>query len=280
MLEKSQIEKIVSQFSLPDWTDVIYELMKDSEFEALLTGEEQNILNKAKNDPGTIRQYKDRFADIIAKYYSWELYNSKSKLAPLRKKITDLTAQIEGSQTDLNDLKRNVELTSGATALAAYSETFSTSADRHRDRANNIQKWYFGSVALLLAVVGLVFFFSIADYEILKSYLAEDVLFEFSLGVYIFKLILVLFFFQIVQFFRKSYNAEKHLEEIYRHRSDVLQSLHAVYNAIDDKEEKDKLLAAAAMFAYERGETGYITTKEGAGSDSGYLEGLLSKVTR
>jgi uncharacterized membrane protein len=260
-----------------EWA-ILSEAVFDNDFLSILSNQQKNLLGQLKNNPNNISGYYDYFADIIAKYISWKIYK-ESNLKILGEKVSLLSSQIKTSQSNLDDLSRLAQLTSGATALAAYSKTFSKSADRHRGLSDNLKIWYIISIICLLFVVGFVFFLNLSDYSFFKTHLAEDARYNFFLMVLILKIILVFFFFQIIQFFRKNYNAEKHLEEVYRHRSDVLQSLHAVYNSIDDKSEKDKLLSAAALFAYERGETGYITTKEGAGSND-ITESLLSKIIK
>lgn len=267
------IKNIVEKIGKPAWV-VIDDILKDQEFKQLLTAQEVSVLDNVRSNPRQIEGYREYFPNIIAKYYSWQVSNNTGikKLAAETKKLAE---QVSASKSDLDDLSRNVQLTSGATALAAYSKTFETSATNHKNNADAMMKRYLTSVLALLIMVALVFFFNLSDHDFFKSHLASDIQYNLSLAVFGLKAVLIFFFFQIVQFFRKNYNAEKHLEEVYRHRSNVLQSLHAVYNAVDDKAEKDKLLSAAALFAYERGETGYITTKEGAGS--GEAEGLIAR---
>lgn len=260
-----------------DW-GIISELVDDEIFKSLLTNQEKNLVDGLGNNPGSTATYRDHFANIIAKYIGWKTYKD-SGLSNLEKTVSALASQIEVSKSELDDLSRNATLASGATALAAYSKTFFESANRHSSQANRIKKWYFISVLVLLVVIGLIFFFNLSDYTLLKEHIAEDMRYNLALAVFGLKAVIAFFFFQIVQFFRKNYNAEKHLEEIYRHRSDVLQSLHAVYTSIENKDEKDRLLSAAALFAYERGETGYISTKEGAGSGE-YTESLIMRLLK
>ncbi|MFA5132181.1 MAG: hypothetical protein WC444_02525 [Candidatus Paceibacterota bacterium] len=260
-----------------DWA-LLTEVVLDSGFQNLLNQQHKGLVQQLKDNPNVINGYRDYFADIIIKYIAWKIYKD-TDLKKLGKNVDVLANKVQESSSDLEDLNRVAKLASGATALAAYSKTFSTTAGRHEVLANNMRNWYFIAITMLLFVIGLLFFVNISDYKFIKSHLAEDVMYNLSLVVFILKAVLAFFFFQIVQFFRKNYNAEKHLEETYRHRSDVLQSLHAVYNSIDLKDEKDKLLSAAALFAYERGETGYITTKEGAGSGD-ITESLFARIIK
>jgi hypothetical protein len=236
----------------------------DAEFDVMLTGQEKNLLRQFRENPNIANSYQEPLLGIVGKYPGWKVFKD-SKLKQLTKDVGALSTQVQAGKADLAELQRLAQVVGGVEALAAYAKIFKTSAKVHAESAAALRWWYFGSVLILLVVVGLVFFLNLADYNFLRSHIAQDLQYNLSLAVFGLKVVLVFFFFQLVQFFRKNYNAEKHLEETYLHRSNVLQSLHAVYRSIDDKAEKDKLLTAAALFAFERGETGYITTKEGAG---------------
>lgn len=272
-MDKERLREALQRYNKEKWLEPLSSAIEDAEFyDTLLDSNETQAINNLKQDPNNIRNYLDRMGGIISKYLAWEIYNSKAKLKSLKEQISVLTGSVKEGQADLEQLRTLVEVISGADALAAYAVAFGESSNRHKIEANKAFEYYLYSIAALLATIGAVFFLSFADQGWLTSRLSEDLALNLTIASYVFKIVLVLFFFQVVQFFRKSYNAEKHLQETYQHRSDVLQSLHAVYRTINNDEEKDKLLTAAAMFAYERGETGYITTKEGAGSESSYID--------
>src|SRR3989338_295239 len=182
---------------------------------------------------------------------------------------------------DYHDQSANIvsKYIGGATVLVEYSKSFSKRACEHGENADTQFKYYMCSLVFFLLIVVSIFTLSISDSRFLKSYVADDIAgFPLNTAFFVLKAALLYFTFQFVQFFRKNYGAEKHLEEVYRHRSDVLQSLNAVYNALSDTGEKDKILSAGALFAYERGETGYITTKEGAGSSDDLIGGLFNRI--
>jgi hypothetical protein len=274
MEASEQLRQLITNIGRPNWS-ILIEIINAPDFDSILTDQQNNVLRAIRENPHTLKSYSSYIPDIIAKYYGWKIYKD-SKLEDLTQNVDSLSKKINASAEDLSDLNRVVKLASGAHALAAYSKIFFESSQYHQDNAKNRFKWYIISLIILLIAIGLIFFFSFSDLPYIKDRIAEDIKYNLTISVLIFKALVAFFFFQVVQFFRKSYNAEKHLEEVYKHRSDVLQSLHAVYNSIEDKSEKDSLLRIAALYAFERGETGYITTKEGAGS--GENESILAQI--
>lgn len=276
MVNNEEIKRIAEGAGGKAWA-VLSDIVDDVEFKSLLNDQEKGIVSQLHGNPGSINSYKSYFPDIVAKYYGWQIHK-EIKLNTLKKAVADLSDKVEKSRSDLDSILEIANLASGATALIAYAKIFEDRANKHADEARIQFRFYVASLVILAVVIGLVFFFNIAEFNFIKNHLAADIQLRFSIGIYAIKAILLVFFFQISQFFRKSFNAEKHLEEVYNHRSDVLSSLHAVYVSINDQNEKDKILSAGALFAYERGETGYITTKEGAGSADGLIEGIFSKM--
>jgi hypothetical protein len=288
MTTKEAIQEIAEKIGGKEWV-ILSEAAFDTDFHSILNEQEKGLIIQLSGNPNAISSYKEYFASILSKYISWKVYK-ESNLKKINKEVElflntinqkqeIISSKIKESEADLEYLNGVVKLASGASALVAYSETFSKTAIEHNKRAETMSKMYLFSTGILLLVIGLLFFANIADSAFLKNYLAKDMLYNFTLAFFVIKVIIIFFFFQIVQFYRKNYNAEKHLEEVYRHRSDVLHSLHAVYISISDQKEKDGLLSAAALFAYERGETGYITTKEGAGSGD-LADSLLARIVK
>lgn len=264
-----------------DW-ELLVDALSDSKFTAILSSQDEQIFNNFRNNPDAVNSYKSQLADILAKYIGWKVYQ-ESNLRKINKEIDDLSRKVVDAEGALQTLRDTAAIISGATALVAYSKTFAESANTHGERAKKEQSFYFYSLIGFSVITSLVFFFSVADVPYIKGLIADDVKsLPFSTGILALKIFLLIFAYQITQFFRKNYGAEKHLEEVYQHRSDVLQSLHAVYEALkDNTEERAKILSAGALFAYERGETGYITTKEGAGSaGDGLVESLLLSIVK
>lgn len=275
--QKEEAEKVGG----PYWR-LLVEVISDSEFNTILSEQEKRMLSDFTRSPETVRSYKEQFTNVLGKYIGWKVYK-ESDLKKIKKEIDDLSGKVTESSKELQTIRDTAGIISGAHALVAYSKTFKESAAEHKDDAKTQQTYYFLSLAGFAVVAAFVFFVSVTDIPFVKNLVAEDIKsLPFSTGILAVKIFLLVFAYQISQFFRKNYGAEKHLQEVYWHRSDVLQSLHAVYEALkDNPEERAKILSAGALFAYERGETGYITTKEGAGSaGDGMVDSILASLVR
>lgn len=276
-MDKERFKNIVSNIGSEDWL-LLLDAVKDQKFQGILTNSEKQILQQIGNDPNILRGYQEQSANIVAKYISWKVY-SESNLKSLTKKFLNLEEQIDVSKKELQTISDTAKYIGGATVLVEYSNSFATAAKNHSDAAKNELHRYFGSLVGFASIVGLVFFVSISDFSATRNLVADDIQqLPLNTGVLALKAFLLVFAYQITQFFRKNYGAEKHLQEVYQHRSDVLQSLHAVYNSLSDQKEKDEILRAGALFAYERGETGYITTKEGAGGGDTFFESIFGRI--
>lgn len=279
MTNNEKIKEMAINVGGEDWA-ILADAVDDSEFQMLLTNQEKSYLNQIAGNPNIMGSniYRDHFANIVAKYIPWNIYKN-SNIRTLKKKTKELEDQVEKSKDDLQTIRDTAKYIGGATVLVEYSKSFANTAKIHKDKAREQFCYYVWSLVFFAGVIALVFFFSIADTPFLHDLIADDIRgLPLNTGIFILKIATLFFVFQITQFFRKNYGAEKHLEEVYQHRSDVLQSLHAVYNALTDQAERDKILSAGALFAYERGETGYITTKEGAGSSDDIIGGIFGRI--
>lgn len=274
-----QIKEVATSVGGSDWS-VLSDAVEDADFKSLLTNQESNLLSQITGNPNSIRNLRDPLSEIVAKYIAWHVYKN-TNIRSLKKKTNELEKQVKTSEDELRTVRDTAKHIGGAEVLVTYAKSFATTAKKHKDDSDQQLKYYIISLVGFTAIVGLVFFFSIADLQYFRKIIADDIKgLPLNTAFFALKAVLLLFAFQITQFFRKNYGAEKHLQEVYQHRSDTLRSLHAVYNAITNTTEKDKILSAGVLFAYERGETGYITTKEGAGSGDGVIEGIFSRMFR
>lgn len=273
-MDKERIQKIIEEMGKPEWS-VIFDLFDDEIFKNnFLNNQQRNFLENIKQNPNFIRNNENLTVEIISKYIGWNAYN-KGNLKNLKKDTDSLNERLRKNQKDIESIEKISGLISGATVLVSYAKEFKKTSGLHKKQAEIEFKNYKISLAISLVIVGLIFFFSINEFKIINSLIAEDLKLPFNTAIFILKAIMLIMLYQIVHFFRKTYNAEKHLEEVYTHRSNVLNSLHAVYLAIDNKEERDKIISAGALYAYDRGETGYLSTKEGAGSGESLLDSLI-----
>jgi hypothetical protein len=275
---ESHRERLKSFFG-PTW-EPLADAIDDTDFHSILSQNEKQILQQFKSDREAVRSYPDQLSAILSKYLTWKIYTNTG-LKKLSQDVNRLEIKVKESNSSLETIENSAKYISGATALVEYSKAFAKRAKDHEVQAEHQSTYYSLSLFGFAIIIALSFFFSVAEIPLLEEQLADDIgNLPLNTGVLAIKILLIIFAYQITQFFRKNYGAEKHLQEVYQHRSDVLQSLHAVYEALkDNPEERAKILSAGALFAYERGETGYITTKEGAGSaGDGLIDTLLTSI--
>lgn len=282
MTNLENIKASASRVGGPEW-EVLAEAINDSGFQRILTNTQRQLLSQLSSDPNRVSHFEDQYSEIVSKYITWSIYK-KSGLATLKREVTKLSSQVEASKDDFQTIADSVKFIGGAAILVEYSHAFDQAANDHGSFANQQMRYYLLSIALFITLAMVVFFVSVADFSFLEGLIADDLKqgLPFGTAILTLKALILIFVYQITLFFKRNYFAEKHLQEIYRHRRDVLQSLHAVHNALSDSSERDKILSAGALFAYDRGETGYITTKEGAGTgaEASLIESVLSRPLR
>lgn len=199
-----------------------------------------------------------------------KLYNSEATIDEKIKVSSEtIDKEIKNNKDSLNKIKDIARTISGAKALVAYAEEFDKQAIEHENGAKKWLKFLIWSVVILIIIVGLLLFVQISNLPIIKDWLADDMdsLVSLNITALVIKGAIVFAYIQIPFFFRKNYFAEKHLEQASIHRRNVLRSLHAVYEIVDDEQEKDKIIAVGATIAFSEPESGFITRKEGAGGD-------------
>jgi Fe2+ transport system protein B len=278
MINIEEIKRHLNDSDLEDTElSLLSDIDEDEDFKRYISKPENQFLNNIRNNPRTFNNNKEATKSLILKYIPWKIWKDSS-LDNLGQKVKGLEKQVEESENSLNEIKKSAKYVGGAEILVAYSKRFKKTARKHEREASRIRKHYYYSLIGFGVIIVFTFLFSIGEFESLNNLIADDMKVKFNLSFLAIKLFLLIFAFQITQFFKKNYNAEKHLQEVYQHRSDVLQSLHAVYNSLtDNSKERNEILNAGALFAYDRGETGYITTKEGAGSDDNLIQGIFGR---
>jgi hypothetical protein len=171
--------------------------------------------------------------------------------------IRRVRKDIEKVQLDL----KNAATVAGSGASSAHGKAFFDESVTHLKMADNWLKAVIASSALVLLLSLTVV------YDIVKE-LGNDK-FGANAEAYIFKLALLAFLYVILRFVTKNYSIHRHLNVINKHRANVLNSMEAFRTSAIGESPKDTILLSAVGAAYALQETGYITTKEGAGSDDG-----------
>lgn len=255
-------------------------LIKDASFlEVLDKNTRDNLINSLNNinvNTHNILAYKPQISDVVFKYISYRA-NKIKNVSEYEKKYEEFENKINNAEQQLENIKNTSLDINGATVLVSYAKDFDRQATKHNESAKNWRLILFALLVGFIILIGITFFISISDFNYIKNHLAADLTYKIVVTSISIKIGLIFGYIQFIRFINRNYNAEKHLENVYLHRRNVLQTLHAVYGAISNAEEKDRILSAGALLAFERGETGYITTKEGAGSDDSVLNVLLSK---
>lgn len=232
-----------------------------------------------------IEQNQLAFVDTLTDLY-WKALSfnndKKKNIAYFETKTHELEKNIESAQQDINHISETAKLISGASILTEYSKAFKTEADNHKKNANMWFKRLVWSVVGFMILVGFVLFFNLSDIPLLKKLLAQDILQNkyYSLIVLAIKASLIAGFLQIPSFLRRNYFAEKHLEQANIHRKNVLQTLHAVYNTIQDPTEKDRIITVGSSIAFSETESGFLTRKEGAGDGGDLVSNIMSLITK
>lgn len=210
------------------------------------------------------------------------LNDKKKNVSHFEARTKELEERINAAQENINHIDEKAKLITDATVLTAYAETFDKEAADHLEAAGLWLNRLIVSIFVLAILVWLVLFFNIAEMPYLKEHLATDISKQtyFDIIIVVIKTSLIVAYLQIPLFLKRNYFAEKHLEEACKHRRNVLKSLHAVYNTITNQEEKDRIVTVGASIAFSEAESGFITRKEGAGSDDNVFTNLLSKIIK
>lgn len=216
-------------------------------------------------------------------YFSAIAYiNDKAKnISHFADKVANLENNIETANKNIDHINQTADLISGATILTSYAKRLEEESSNHSKVASKWLKALIVSIIGFFVILIIVFFVQISELPLLKTLLAEDLTSSehFNIIAISIKAALIFGYLQIPGFFKRNYFAEKHLEQSYRHRANVLNTLHAVYNTIEDKLEKDKIITVGATIAFSESESGYITRKEGAG-DEDLTPAVLSSLIR
>lgn len=250
------------------------------EFLTLLPDEARSFIANINSNPPGYLDNLESHNDFRKLWFDYLAYtnNKNKRTTDFAKKLINLESKIGDASTALDNIEKTAGQISGATALTAYAKRFNTAAREHRTHAKQARTYLYLSIAAFGVLLGLILFLTISESNFIKSHFSEEVRRNIDLASIAIKLAAVVGWTQIIRFFYKNYNAEKHLEQVAIHRRDVLQSLHAVYTAITDANERDTIIKIGVAVAFQPYETGYITRREGAGSQDDIVARLLERL--
>jgi hypothetical protein len=185
---------------------------------------------------------------------------AKKELAEIRR----VKKEIEKVEVDVKEAAS----VAGNVASTAHSAAFSEQAIEHKNTAS---RWLKALLVASLVVTGLAV---TVLYDIVNE--LRDSTYQAGAEAYIFKVALLALLYFGMRFLIKNYSAHEHLYITNIHRANVLKSMEAFRDSAIEDGAKDSILLAAVGSAYSLQETGFITTKEGAGSDDGDILNIVN----
>lgn len=230
-----------------------------------------------------IREYSTYFYDIHTTYISYRLDRHKAGIGKLRQHIREIDNQISLAEDNIKEIEKISGVLSGTEMLEAYAKDFGREAQEHEKKARNWLGWLIVSAIGLAAIVIMLLCVPLYDLALLKeltSGTTDSAMYISRFAALAIKGGILTAYAQLPLFLRKNYYAERHLEQANIHRRNVLKSLHAVYSVVSDEKERDKLLTIGATVAFSEPESGFITRKEGAGSDSFNIESIIKSLSK
>ena len=194
------------------------------------------------------------------KAYSKELTSKYGQEAARElEEIRNSKAEIDKLRTVIN----NAASVAGDVASAAHSVSFMNQAVEHSKSA---RKWLTAVFIVMLASLILAIFVII---DIIKEFGHEKM--DSTIESSLIRVALLAFLYIIIRFTTKNYSAHQHLYIVNKQRANVLQSIEAFRSSAISEEAKDTVLLAGIGAAFSQQESGFISTKEGAGSDDSNL---------
>ncbi|WP_406123705.1 hypothetical protein OHQ89_16140 [Streptomyces canus] len=188
------------------------------------------------------------YSQELSGKFGQEAQKELTEVKKIKREIEQIQAKVHDASTIAGDV-----------AATAQSQSFRVQSERHLASA---RRWLVAS-----AVFTTVTFFVglwIID-ELIKKNLFKN--FEATA----FKLAILAFAYYVLRFMTRNYSAHWHLHIVNKHRENVLKSMDAFRESAHDQTTKDSILLAAVGAAYAQQETGFITTKEGAGGEGNDL---------
>lgn len=202
--------------------------------------------------------------------YSKELNTDFGKQA--KKELDD----IRSIKADIDEVRQSVKdaaTIASDTASTATAQFFDDEARTHNKTAF---KWFWGVIASFAIVGAITLLFTLSIVHELSGKI-DDINATYTT----IKVVVIAVSLLALRFTTKNYNANKHLAVVNKHRANVLKSVEAHRTTAVDNSTKDAVLAAGVAAAFSQTETGFISTKEGAGSDSvdpvSYLKDIVPR---
>ncbi len=230
-----------------------------------------------------IRGYSGFLYDIHALYVLYRLDRNKVGVGRASQRVREVEKRIEIAEGSIQNIEKTSGILTGTEMLEVYAKDFDEEAKEHEKKARNWLGWLIVSIIGLVVLTALLLCIQLSDFAVLNQIIAD----EFKEKLEVPRIValaikggIIAAYAQIPLFLKKNYYAERHLEQANIHRRNVLRSLHAVYNVVSNEDERNRLLVIGATTAFSEPESGFITRKEGAGSDSSSVDALLKTLLK
>lgn len=254
--------------------DMIVQFEEMRNFDPKVSNPWERVQNTIANFNNRYNGFYDTLASPLQgflgkKAFSQELAGEYGKQA--KEGLTEIRrikSEIEKVQQTVNQAAE----AAGDIASTAYTASFAEQATEHRQAA---KKWL---VALIVgSVLGALLGITVII-ELVHS--LNDDHYNPGTEAYIFKLSIIALIYFGLRFLIRNYSAHQHLYVINKQRANALATMEAFRTSAISENAKDEILLAAVAAAYSQQESGFITTREGAGSDDGDILEVIRSAAR
>lgn len=282
-----QVEAVLSWLSiLVDQSDFIAELPDNRK--TSVENETRTILERifairsfdiTAGDPNQNRRnLVENFSAAYRGFYEQVILPLKNDYTYRGYDVGEIQSAKDLSKKALKDIQDSLTAVKQATAQTAdvqYAAIFEKQSKKFSEGAT---RWLLASV--MVAVFLLVFLLWGANYLAVTISALSNSKQSVNIAESVYKIIVLSIGFYLLKTTLHNYRAQKHLEVMNRHRANTLQSLNVLREAIEDVTYKDFVTAAGARMIFETGETGYLTSKEGAGSGGDFTGAELIELMK
>lgn len=253
---------------------------------ATVFDEMQTFDPKRDNAWGARNTLVERFQSYYSQFYTFliEKLNAYLGLRAYNQELSSKFGQEAKSElAEIRKIRREIDrinkgvqeaaTIASKTASTATASSFDGQATEHKGEAS---RWFwgiicFGAVALLIALS--------ITYQVIQEIVSNRTVFD-SAEASLFKIAVLAFLYIGIRFAMRMYSAHKHLYTVNKHRANILKAMDAYRSGASDESTKDKILLAAVGVAFSQTETGFLTTKEGAGSDESDIIDIVNLASK
>ncbi len=241
-----------------------------------------DVLNDPTSHGNVVSAHYTHLLVELSSTYKAYLYDTKGKYSAIKSAQQEIIENINRVKSDIINIEQVSKAISGEKVLNVYAKEFKKRASAYQRAARRWMKFLVGSYFVVAIVVILIFTINVTDTKEIYALIADEFKPFLQIALLVFKALVLLGAVQLSRFFARNFNANMHLYQQTLHKHDVLRSLQGAYNTIsvDNISARDELIKTGAIIAFQNIESGYITTKEGAGDADAYTNSLLANIIK